>query len=90
MILGMSSAAMPTPHVADRQPQRADEIDWAQLEGVRALGVTAGASAPDILVEEVIAACRERYEVTMEEISVTSENVQFKLPRALSESPAVA
>jgi 4-hydroxy-3-methylbut-2-enyl diphosphate reductase len=70
--------------------QRADEIDWAHLEGVRVLGVTAGASAPDILVEEVIATCRERYEVTMEEISVTSENVQFKLPRALSESPAVA
>ena len=70
--------------------QRADEIDWAHLEGVRVLGVTAGASAPDILIEEVIATCRERYEVTMEEISVTSENVQFKLPRALSESPAVA
>ena len=70
--------------------QRADAIDWAQLDGVRALGVTAGASAPDILVEEVIAACRERYDVIMEEISVISENVQFKLPRALSESPAVA
>ncbi len=70
--------------------QRADAIDWAQLDGVRALGVTAGASAPDILVEEVIAACRERYDVIMEEISVTTENVQFKLPRALSEPPAVA
>ena len=70
--------------------QRADEINWARLDGVRALGVTAGASAPDILVEEVIAACRERYDVSMEEVSVTSENVQFKLPRMLSGSPAVA
>ncbi len=70
--------------------QRAADIDWAQLEGMRALGVTAGASAPDILVEEVIAACRERYEVIMEDVTVTSENVQFKLPRALTETPAVA
>ena len=70
--------------------QRAADIDWAQLEGIHVLGVTAGASAPDILVEEVIAACRERYEVIMEDVTVTSENVQFKLPRALAESSAVA
>jgi 4-hydroxy-3-methylbut-2-enyl diphosphate reductase len=70
--------------------QRAADIDWTQLEGVRALGVTAGASAPDILVEEVIAACRERYDVIMEEVTVTSENVQFKLPRALTGTSAVA
>jgi len=70
--------------------QRAADIDWAQLDGVGALGVTAGASAPEILVEEVIAACRERYDVVMEEVTVTSENVQFKLPRALSEATATA
>ncbi len=70
--------------------QRAADIDWAQLDGVGALGVTAGASAPEILVEEVIAACRERYDVIMEEVTVTSENVQFKLPRALSEATATA
>ena len=70
--------------------QRAADIDWPQLEGVRALGVTAGASAPDVLVEEVIAACRERYDVVMEEVTVTSEDVQFKLPRALSKTSAVA
>ncbi len=70
--------------------QRAADIDWTQLEGVRALGVTAGASAPDILVEEVIDACRERYEVIVEEVTVTSENVQFKLPRALTGASAVA
>ena len=70
--------------------QRAADIDWTQIEGVRALGVTAGASAPEILVEEVIAACRERYDVTLEEVTVTSENVQFKLPRELTETSAVA
>jgi len=70
--------------------QRAADIDWARIEGVGALGVTAGASAPEVLVEEVIAACRERYDVVMEEVTVTSENVQFKLPRALSKTTAVA
>ncbi len=69
--------------------QRAADIDWAQIEGVRALGVTAGASAPEVLVEEVISACRERYDVVLEEVTVTSENVQFKLPRALSKTTAV-
>ena len=65
-------------------------IDWAKLAGVTCLGVTAGASAPDVLIDRVIEACRERYDVTMEEITVTTENVQFKLPRALSKSVAVA
>ena len=70
--------------------QRAADIDWAQIEGVTALGLTAGASAPEVLVEEVISACRERYDVVLEEVTVTSENVQFKLPRALSKTTAVA
>ena len=69
--------------------QDADHIDWSKLEHTTCLGVSAGASAPDVLVEEVIAACRARYDVIMKEITVTSENVQFKLPRALSESPAL-
>jgi 4-hydroxy-3-methylbut-2-enyl diphosphate reductase len=69
--------------------QDADHIDWSKLAGVTSLGVTAGASAPDVLIDQVIEACRKRYEVTMEEITVTSENVQFKLPRALTESLAV-
>ena len=66
--------------------QRATNIDWAVLEGVSRLGITAGASAPDVLVEEVIAACRERFTVTIQEITVTTENVQFKLPKILSET----
>jgi 4-hydroxy-3-methylbut-2-enyl diphosphate reductase len=63
--------------------QRAVELDWRWLEGVSRLGVTAGASAPELLVEELIAACRARYDVTIEEMRVTDENTVFKLPRAL-------
>ncbi len=65
--------------------QRARELDWSRLEGVRSVGVTAGASAPEILVEEVIAALRERFDVSVEEVNVTQEAVQFKLPRVLSD-----
>ncbi|HYE49975.1 MAG TPA: 4-hydroxy-3-methylbut-2-enyl diphosphate reductase, partial [Azospirillaceae bacterium] len=43
--------------------QRAAEIDWAALEGIRTLGITAGASAPDVLIQEVLSACRDRFEV---------------------------
>ncbi len=70
--------------------QRAADIDWARIEDVRTLGVTAGASAPQVLVDEVIAACRECYDVTVEVVTVTSENVRFKLPRELGEPSAVA
>ncbi|HYR66496.1 MAG TPA: 4-hydroxy-3-methylbut-2-enyl diphosphate reductase, partial [Reyranella sp.] len=48
--------------------QRAGDMDWSWLEGVRRLGITAGASAPETLVDELVAACRERYEVTVEEV----------------------
>ncbi|MDF1625504.1 MAG: 4-hydroxy-3-methylbut-2-enyl diphosphate reductase [Parvibaculaceae bacterium] len=63
--------------------QRATDIDWSLFEGVNRLGLTAGASAPEILVEEVIDAFRQRFEVTLEPITVSRERVQFKLPRAL-------
>jgi 4-hydroxy-3-methylbut-2-enyl diphosphate reductase len=63
--------------------QRADEIDWAWLDGVNRLGVSAGASAPEVLVDEVLEACRARFDVTIEEISVTRETVTFKLPAEL-------
>jgi 4-hydroxy-3-methylbut-2-enyl diphosphate reductase len=65
--------------------QRAQEIDWQLLSGVTDLGITAGASAPEILVEEVIDACRERFDVTLIEEATTQENVKFKLPQALSD-----
>ena len=64
--------------------RRAAEIDWRRLAGVSQLGITAGASAPEILVEEVIAAAKARFAVTLEEIAVTRETVEFKLPKALS------
>ena len=64
--------------------RRAAEIDWRRLDGVQSLGITAGASAPEILVEEVVAACRDRFAVEVEEVTVTRENVEFRLPRALS------
>jgi len=70
--------------------QRARELDWKRLEGVRSVGVTAGASAPEILVEEVIAALRERFDVSVEEVNVTQEAVQFKLPRVLSDHAPAA
>ena len=63
--------------------QRAAEIDWFWLDGVDCLGITAGASAPETLVQEAIAACRERFEVTVEELVATREDVEFKLPRVL-------
>jgi 4-hydroxy-3-methylbut-2-enyl diphosphate reductase len=63
---------------------RAHDIDWGFVAGARRLGITAGASAPEALVEEVLAACRARYEVAVEEIVVTREEVCFNLPRALT------
>jgi 4-hydroxy-3-methylbut-2-enyl diphosphate reductase len=64
--------------------QRAADIDWALLAGVRALGVSAGASAPEVLVQEVIEACRQRFTVAVEEVRVIDEDVHFNLPRALA------
>ncbi len=63
---------------------RTSDIDWRSLHGIKRLGVTAGASAPEILVQEVLAACRARYDVTVETFSVIEEDVHFRLPRALS------
>ena len=64
---------------------RADEIDWRALEGATAIGVTAGASAPDVLIQEVIDAFRDRYDVTLEVVETAVENVEFKVPRVLRE-----
>jgi 4-hydroxy-3-methylbut-2-en-1-yl diphosphate reductase len=64
--------------------QRASDIDWATIAGARIVGLTAGASAPDVLVDEVIDAFRERYEVTVEEAETARETVTFRLPRALA------
>jgi 4-hydroxy-3-methylbut-2-enyl diphosphate reductase len=63
--------------------QTAADIDWRALEGVRAVGLTAGASAPEVLVDQVITAFRDRYEVTIERIVTAEEHVSFKVPRVL-------
>ncbi|WP_323717182.1 4-hydroxy-3-methylbut-2-enyl diphosphate reductase [Paracoccus aminovorans] len=64
---------------------RADQIDWRAIAGSRAVGVTAGASAPEVLVNEVIDAFRARYDVTVELVETARENVEFKVPRVLRE-----
>ncbi len=65
--------------------QRAFEIDWDSLKGVRTLGITAGASAPAILVEEVIAELKKHFSVTLSEHTEVEEKVRFPLPGALAE-----
>ena len=64
--------------------QRARDIDWAAIDGIQTLGITAGASAPEILVDEVIEACRKRFDVSIHEVSAAYEDVNFKLPKALN------
>jgi 4-hydroxy-3-methylbut-2-en-1-yl diphosphate reductase len=64
----------------------ASAIDWSWFDGITALGLTAGASAPEDLVEGVMAACRARFKVTEQEILVTREDVIFKLPRAVADA----
>ncbi|MCW0182786.1 MAG: 4-hydroxy-3-methylbut-2-enyl diphosphate reductase [Zavarzinia sp.] len=63
--------------------QNAGELDWSRLDGARRVGITAGASAPESLVEELIEAFRARFEITVEHVTVTEERIQFKVPRAL-------
>jgi len=63
--------------------QRAAELDWAFLEGVRTLGLTAGASAPELLVRELVDRLAERFDVTEREVETKRETVSFKLPRGL-------
>ena len=62
---------------------RAADIDWPAFEGLRTLGVTAGASAPEVLVDGVIGALSARFALTVEEVAPTRETVTFKLPRQL-------
>ncbi len=64
--------------------ERAEAMDWARFSDCRTLGLTAGASAPETLVEEFIDACAERFNVTIEPVTLREENIQFNLPRALT------
>jgi 4-hydroxy-3-methylbut-2-en-1-yl diphosphate reductase len=70
-------------NVPARLIERAANIDWEWLGQPRALGITAGASAPELLVREVVDALRERFDVTEEEADHSPERMVFKLPREL-------
>ncbi|WP_394178653.1 4-hydroxy-3-methylbut-2-enyl diphosphate reductase [Yoonia maritima] len=65
--------------------QRATDIDWRALAGIKTMGITAGASAPEVLINEVIDAFRDKYDVTVELVETAKENVEFKVPRVLRE-----
>lgn len=63
--------------------QRATDIDWRALDGISSIGITAGASAPEVLVNEVIDAFRDRFDVTVDLVETAQENIEFKVPRVL-------
>jgi 4-hydroxy-3-methylbut-2-enyl diphosphate reductase len=64
--------------------QHAGDIDWSMIGDAAVVGLSAGASAPENLMEEVVAAFRARYDIAQEEAAVTRENVEFNVPRALA------
>lgn len=66
--------------------QRATEINWDKLMDIKSIGITAGASAPEILINEVIDALKERFEVKTNFVETATENVNFKVPRILRET----
>jgi 4-hydroxy-3-methylbut-2-enyl diphosphate reductase len=68
--------------------QRADDIDWTRFGAIASLGITAGASAPEVLVEEIIDAFAARYAIDVETVSTAEENVFFPLPRELRDDAA--
>ena len=70
--------------------QRASDIDWARFEGIKSLGITAGASAPEVIVEEIMGAFAERYQLHVETVSAAEENEFFPLPRSLRPDAAAA
>ena len=85
-----SSNSVRLKEVAERSGARearliasADDIDWSWFANVDTLGLTAGASAPETLVQGVIAACRARFSVTVQEIVTAQEDVVFRIPRVL-------
>jgi len=63
--------------------QRATDIDWRALKGISSVGITAGASAPEVLINEVIDAFKAHYDVTVEQVETAQENIEFKVPRVL-------
>jgi 4-hydroxy-3-methylbut-2-enyl diphosphate reductase len=70
--------------VAAQLIQRASEVDFEWLEGVQTLGITAGASAPEVLVRELVDHLATRFDVTERQVETTVETMSFKLPRGLA------
>ena len=66
--------------------QRAAEINWNSLRNIKSVGITAGASAPEILVNEVVDALKERFEIKTRLVETATESVNFKVPRILREA----
>ncbi len=90
-----SSNSMRLVEVAERSGcpraflvQRASEIDWSLFEGISRLGITAGASAPETLVDEIIEAFGARYEISVSSRATAREDISFNLPRELRAVPA--
>jgi 4-hydroxy-3-methylbut-2-enyl diphosphate reductase len=69
--------------------QSAAEIDWANFVGIKSLGITAGASAPEVLVEEIIEAFKARFAAKVQSVVTAEEDISFKLPRQLRDGPAL-
>jgi 4-hydroxy-3-methylbut-2-enyl diphosphate reductase len=84
-----SSNSLRLVEVAEREGtparliQRAGDLDMAFLDGVKTLGITAGASAPELLVRELVTKLAERFTISEHEVEAMRETVSFKLPRGL-------
>ncbi|WP_371156866.1 4-hydroxy-3-methylbut-2-enyl diphosphate reductase [Jannaschia sp. 2305UL9-9] len=65
--------------------QNASDIDWRALAGITSVGITAGASAPEVLINDVVDAFSDHYDVRVEHVVTAEENVEFKVPRVLRE-----
>src|SRR5208337_1654792 len=63
--------------------QKASEMPWSNLESIKTIGITAGSSAPELLVDEIIDRFKDRYDVALEIVRTATEDVIFKIPRAL-------
>jgi len=66
----------------------AEDIAWNEFSGIARLGITAGASAPEALVDEIVGAFRKRFDARIETVTTANETVAFKLPRELRTKPA--
>ena len=66
----------------------AKDIVWNEFSGIERLGITAGASAPEVLVDEIVGAFRARFDARIETVTTANETVAFKLPRELRTKPA--